>query len=62
MNGYFADHAERLTDYGYNVIPISRHDDRSYTCPGKQPAQRKGWSKDARLSNGRPSPTAGSAS
>jgi hypothetical protein len=58
MNGYFAQNAERLADYGYDVIPISRHDDASqrwdrkkgqmvpvYTDPGKQPAQLRGWSK-----------------
>jgi Casjensviridae DNA primase len=45
MTGYFAQHAARLAGYGYDVIPISRHDDPSYTDPGKQPAQRHGWQR-----------------
>jgi putative DNA primase/helicase len=43
MTGYFAQHAVRLADYGYDVIPISRHEDPTYKDAGKQPAQRKGW-------------------
>lgn len=43
--GWFGRHAARLDGYGFDVIPISRHDDRSYTDPGKQPAQRKGWTE-----------------
>jgi putative DNA primase/helicase len=44
-SGPFRQHAPRLAGFGYAVIPISRHDDRSYRFPGKQPAQREGWSE-----------------
>jgi len=50
----FAEHAPRLAEAGYAVIPISRHDDRRkvrrngqlvslYSDPGNQPAQTNGW-------------------
>jgi hypothetical protein len=51
---YFGRDAKRLARAGYDVIPISRHDDQTmvwrkgeivplYTDPGKQPAQPKDW-------------------
>lgn len=44
----FGRHAARLARMGYDVIPISRANDRTYTYPGKQPAQRRGWSDGCR--------------
>lgn len=43
--GWFGQHAQRLAAAGYDVIPISLPDDRTYDDPGKQPAQRYGWAK-----------------
>ena len=40
----FSVHGPRLSAAGYEPIPISTADDRSYADPGKQPAC-KGWQK-----------------